>query len=296
MPAKMIDGKAIAEKIKNDLKSDIEKLKTSGIVPGLAAVLVGDDPASHIYVRSKARACKKLGIYSEVFERPADLKREDLNRLIEELNHRSDIHGILIQSPLPKHLDELEAVLNVDPHKDVDGFHPLNVGYILLGSPLYLPCTPFGIIKMLEMSGVDPKGKKVVILGRGNIVGKPLAAILMQKWPGCNATVTVCHTGTVDIASETRQADILVAAMGRAKFVTADMIKDGVVIIDVGMNRIDDDKTEKGYYLCGDVDFEGCLEKASMITPVPGGVGPMTIAMLLYNTVRAAKILSSHNK
>ena len=296
MPAKTIDGKAMAEKIKDDLKSDIEKMKGAGITPGLAAVLVGDDPASHIYVRSKARACKKLGIFSEVFERPADLKREDLNRLIGELNQRPDIHGILIQSPLPRHLDELETVLHVDPHKDVDGFHPLNVGYILLGSPLYLPCTPFGIIKMLEMSGVDPKGQKVVILGRGNIVGKPLAAILMQKWPGCNATVTVCHTGTADIPSETRQADILVTAMGRAHFVTADMIKEGVVIIDVGINRIDDEQAEKGYRICGDVDFEGCLDKASMITPVPGGVGPMTIAMLLYNTVRAAKILSSYNK
>jgi len=294
MPAKMIDGKAIAAKIKDDLKADVEKLKASGIVPGLAAVLVGDDPASHIYVRSKARACKKHGIYSEVFERPADMKREDLHRLIEELNNRTDIHGILIQSPLPKHLDELEAVLHVNPHKDVDGFHPLNVGYILLGAPLYLPCTPFGIIKMMEMSGIDPKGKKVVILGRGNIVGKPLAAILMQKWPGCNATVTVCHTGTADIAYETRQADILVAAMGKANFVKGDMIKDGAIIIDVGSNRVDDDSVEKGYRICGDVDFDDCLEKASMITPVPGGVGPMTIAMLLYNTVRAAKILSGY--
>lgn len=293
MPAKLIDGKAIAKQIKEELKSDIEKLKARGITPGLAAVLVGDDPASRIYVRSKSRACKKLGIYSEVIERPADYKSEDLNKLINDLNERSDIHGILIQSPLPKHLDELEAVMYVSPQKDVDGFHPLNVGYMLLGAPVFLACTPFGILKMLEFSGVDPKGKKVVILGRGNIVGKPLAAILMQKWEGCNSTVTVCHTGTADIPAETRQADILVTAMGKPCFVKPDMIKNGAVIIDVGINRVDDDKAEKGYRICGDVDFEGCLEKASMITPVPGGVGPMTIAMLLYNTVRAAKIVNS---
>jgi methylenetetrahydrofolate dehydrogenase (NADP+)/methenyltetrahydrofolate cyclohydrolase len=295
MPGKLINGKAIAKKIKDELKSDIQELKSQGITPGLAAVLVGDDPASHIYVRSKARACKKIGILSEVIQRPADLEREELNQLIDELNSRSDINGILIQSPLPKHLDELEAVLRVSPEKDVDGFHPLNVGYILLGAPVFLPCTPFGIVKMLEESGVDPKGKKVVILGRGNIVGKPLAAMLMQKWNGCNATVTVCHTGTADIPAETRQADILVTAMGKPNFVTPDMIKPGVVIIDVGINRIDDETAEKGYYLCGDVDFKGCLEKASLITPVPGGVGPMTIAMLLYNTVRAAKIKLSSN-
>jgi methylenetetrahydrofolate dehydrogenase (NADP+)/methenyltetrahydrofolate cyclohydrolase len=296
MPGKLIDGKAIAKKIKQELKTDIAELKEKGITPGLAAVLVGDDPASHIYVRNKERACKKIGIYSEVIRHSAELKREDLNQLIAELNDRSDIHGILIQSPLPKHLDELEVVLNVDPKKDVDGFHPLNVGYILLGSPIFLPCTPFGIVRMLDESGIDPKGKKVVILGRGNIVGKPLAAILMQKWEGCNATVTVCHTGTADIKAEARQADILIAAMGMPRFVTADMVKDGAVIIDVGVNRVDDKKSEKGYYVCGDVDFDGCLEKASLITPVPGGVGPMTIAMLLYNTVRAAKIASSFNK
>jgi methylenetetrahydrofolate dehydrogenase (NADP+)/methenyltetrahydrofolate cyclohydrolase len=294
MPAKLIDGKAIARKIKGELKSDIEELKGRGVTPGLAAVLVGDDPASHIYVRSKSRACKKLGIYSEVIERPGDLKREELNNLIAELNSREDIHGILIQSPLPKHLDELEAVMNVNPNKDVDGFHPLNVGFILLGSPVFLPCTPFGILKLLDESGIDPVGKKVVILGRGNIVGKPLAAMLMQKWPGCNATVTVCHTGTADIPAETRQADILVAAIGRANFVTSDMIKEGAILIDVGINRVDDNTTEKGYRIFGDIDFEGCLDKASMITPVPGGVGPMTIAMLLYNTVRAAKILLSN--
>jgi len=292
MPAKLIDGKAIAKQVKKELKEDIAQLEEKGVTPGLAAVLVGDDPASHIYVRNKARACKKLGLYSEVLERPSDLKREDLNRLIDELNNRQNIHGILIQSPLPDHLDELEAVQYVNPLKDVDGFHPLNVGYLLLGSPIYLPCTPFGIIQMMDRSEVDPAGKKVVILGRGNIVGKPLAAILMQKWEGCNATITVCHTGTRDIAAETRQADIVIAAMGKPKFVTPDMIKDGAVIIDVGVNRVDDPSAEKGYYICGDVDFDGCAEKASMITPVPGGVGPMTIAMLMHNTVRAAQNLN----
>jgi methylenetetrahydrofolate dehydrogenase (NADP+)/methenyltetrahydrofolate cyclohydrolase len=296
MPANLIDGKAIAAKIKDELKDDVAALAKEGITPGLAAVLIGEDPASKIYVRNKARACKKIGLFSEVIKRPTEFKREELIALVDELNGRADIHGILIQSPLPKHLDELEAVLRINPMKDVDGFHPMNVGQMLLGSPIFLPCTPYGIVKMLEYIEVDPKGKKVVILGRGNIVGKPLAAILMQKWNGANATVTVCHTGTSDIPAETRQADILVAAMGRPKFVTGDMIKDGAVIIDVGVNRVDDPSHDKGYYICGDVDFEGCLEKASMITPVPGGVGPMTIAMLMYNTVRAAKLLSTYGQ
>lgn len=288
MQGKTIDGKAIAEKVKEELKEEIAALKEKGIIPGLAAVLVGDDPASHIYVNNKAKACEKIGIHSEVIKRPADTPAEELHALITELNERRDIHGILIQSPLPKHLDELEAVLNVNPLKDVDGFHPVNMGYLLLGSPIFLPCTPFGILRLFDETGVDPNGKKVVILGRGNIVGKPLAAMLMQKWEGCNATVTVCHTGTADIPAETKQADILIAAMGKPRFVTPNMIKAGVVIIDVGVNRVDDAKSEKGYRICGDVDFEGCLKKASYITPVPGGVGPMTIAMLLHNTVRAA--------
>lgn len=291
MQGKLIDGKAIAKKIKEELKKDIDDLKTKGITPGLAAVLIGDDPASHIYVRNKARACKKAGVYSEVITRPAETTGDQLHDLIEELNNRSDIHGILIQSPLPKHLSELDAATNVNPLKDVDGFHPVNMGYMLLGLPVYLPCTPFGIIQILNHIGVNPKGKKIVILGRGNIVGKPLAVILMQKWEMCNATVTVCHTGTADIPAETRQADILVAAMGKPCFVKAEMIKEGVVIIDVGVNRVDDPETEKGYRICGDVDFDGCVEKASNITPVPGGVGPVTIAMLLYNTVRASKLL-----
>lgn len=291
---KLIDGKAIAKIVKAELKGEIAELKKKNVVPGLAAVLIGDDPASHIYVKSKARACKKLGIYSEVVTRPAETTTGELDALIKDLNERADIHGILIQSPLPKHIDELSAVLNVNPLKDVDGFHPVNVGYMLLGAPVFLPCTPYGIIRLLSESGVDPKGKKVVILGRGSIVGKPLAVILMQKWEGCNATVTVCHTGTADIAAETRQADIIVAAMGLDRFLKADMIKEGAVLIDVGINRVDDPNSKKGYALYGDIDFDDCLEKASLITPVPGGVGPMTIAMLLYNTVRAAKMLTGN--
>lgn len=292
MQGKLIDGKAIAERVKKEVECDIEALTSRGIKPGLAAVLIGDDPASHIYVNGKAKACGQMGIASEVIKRPAETTAEELHRLIGELNDRKDMHGILIQSPLPKHLDELEAVLNVNPLKDVDGFHPVNVGYMLLGSPIFLPCTPYGIVRLLDETEIDPKGKKVVILGRGNIVGKPLAAILMQKWDGCNATVTVCHTGTVDIAAETRRADIVVAAMGKPKFLTADMIKEGAVVIDVGVNRVPDAAAPKGYTICGDVDFEACRQKASWITPVPGGVGPMTIAMLLHNTVRAAMLQS----
>lgn len=292
MSAKVIDGKAIAKDVKAELKKEIEELGEKGIRPGLAAVLVGDDPASHVYVRSKERACKKIGVYSEVIKLPAKTTSEELSELIAQLNDRDDIHGILIQSPLPSHINEMDMILKVDPLKDVDGFHPLNAGHMMLGSPIFLPCTPFGIIRMLDSIGSSPKGKKVVILGRGNIVGKPLAVILMQKWEGCNATVTVCHTGTVDIVAEAKQADILIAAMGRPKFVTADMIKEGVTIIDVGVNRVDDPDSPKGYYLCGDVDYDACSEKASAITPVPGGVGPMTIAMLLYNTVRAARLNS----
>ncbi|MEZ5359407.1 MAG: bifunctional 5,10-methylenetetrahydrofolate dehydrogenase/5,10-methenyltetrahydrofolate cyclohydrolase [Candidatus Zixiibacteriota bacterium] len=290
MAGKLIDGKAIAKKIKEEVKSEVEILAKQGITPGLTAVLVGDDPASHIYVNNKAKACKKVGINGEVIKLPAETSADELRQLVINLNQREDVHGILIQSPLPKHIDELDMILNVDPLKDVDGFHPMNVGYMMLGSPIFLPCTPFGVIRILDEIGQNPKGKKVVILGRGNIVGKPLAAMLMQKWEGCNATVTVCHTGTTNIVGEVRQADILVAAMGMPKFVTGNMVKEGAVIIDVGTNRVDDPSTEKGYYVCGDVDFDSCVDKASWITPVPGGVGPITIAMLMYNTVRAARL------
>lgn len=290
MPGKLIDGKAIAKKIKEEVKSEVKALAEQGVTPGLTAVLVGDDPASHIYVNNKAKACKKVGINGEVIKLPAETPADQLRQLVIDLNKRDDVHGILIQSPLPKHIDELDMILNVDPLKDVDGFHPMNVGYMMLGSPIFLPCTPFGVLRILDEIGENPKGKKVVILGRGNIVGKPLAGMMMQKWEGCNATVTICHTGTANIVGEVQQADILVAAMGMPKFVTGDMVKEGAVIIDVGTNRVDDPSKKKGYYVCGDVDFDSCVGKASWITPVPGGVGPITIAMLLYNTVRAARL------
>jgi methylenetetrahydrofolate dehydrogenase (NADP+)/methenyltetrahydrofolate cyclohydrolase len=290
MQDKLINGKAIAKNVKQELKSDIEDLKSKGIIPGLAAVLVGEDPASHLYVNSKAKTARKLGLFSEVIKRDADISQGELIEIVTELNFRDDIHGILVQSPLPEHINEMDITLTMDPLKDVDAFHPLNMGHLLIGEPIFLPCTPFGVIKMIEDINVDPKGKKVVILGRSNIVGKPLAVMLMQKWQGCNATVTVCHTGTANIPGETIQADIIIAAIGRANFVTADMIKEGAIIIDVGQNQVEDKDSPKGYKLCGDVDFDGCLKKASMITPVPGGVGPMTIAMLMYNTVRAARL------
>ena len=296
MQEKVIDGKAIAKSIKDEVAKEVENLKKQGVTPGLTAVLVGDDPASHIYVNNKAKACKKLGINGEVIKLPKETTSEELTKIVSELNARDDVHGILIQSPLPKQIDELDMILNVDPLKDVDGFHPMNVGYMMLGSPIFLPCTPFGIVRILDDIKVNPKGKKVVILGRGNIVGKPLAVMMMQKWEGCNATVTVCHTGTSDIVGEVRQADILVAAMGMPKFVSGDMLKEGVVVIDVGTNRVEDPGSPKGYYVCGDVDFDSCLKKASRITPVPGGVGPITIAMLMYNTVRAARLKLTHTK
>ncbi|MEE9441103.1 MAG: bifunctional 5,10-methylenetetrahydrofolate dehydrogenase/5,10-methenyltetrahydrofolate cyclohydrolase [candidate division Zixibacteria bacterium] len=296
MQGKLINGKAIAKKIKQELKVDIEDLKSRGVIPGLAAVLVGDDPASQLYVNSKAKTASKLGLFSEVIKRDADISQNDLVEIVNELNNRDDIHGILVQSPLPKHINEMDITLTLDPLKDVDAFHPMNMGHLLIGEPIFLPCTPFGVIKMIDDINVDPKGKKVVVLGRSNIVGKPLAVMLMQKWQGCNATVTVCHTGTANIPGETIQADIIIAAIGRANFVTADMIKEGAIIIDVGQNQVEDKNAPKGYKLCGDVDFDGCLEKASMITPVPGGVGPMTIAMLMYNTVRATKLKLVYNK
>lgn len=290
--AEILDGKATAKQITAELKATAEQLKEHGIVPGLAAVLVGDNPASKIYVSNKARACKRAGFYSEVIKRPEETTQEELISLVRELNERLDIHGILIQDPVPSHLDILEAVMLIDPLKDADGFHPVNIGMMLLGSPSFLACTPLGIIELLRRYGISPSGKEVVILGRGNIVGKPLAVLLSQKWKGANATVTLCHTGTKDVTVHTRRADIVIAAMGVSEFVTGDMIKEGSVIVDVGINRIDDPEQEKGYRLTGDVHFESCEKKASYITPVPGGVGPMTIAMLLSNTMKSCRMLS----
>jgi len=288
--ATILDGKELSRTILAELTDEVARLKEmTGKAPGLAAVLVGENPASHIYVTSKAKACGKVGLYSEVIERPADLGQADLNTLIDELNSRSDINGILVQEPLPSHLDSLEVILRVDPSKDVDGFHPVNVGRMTLGHTAFLACTPYGILEMLRRYDIPLSGSNIVILGRGNIVGKPLSALLSLK-SVANATVTLCHTGTRDVAAFTRDADIVIAAMGKAEYLTGDMIREGAVIVDVGINRIDDPSAKKGYRIVGDVHFETCETRASHITPVPGGVGPMTIAMLLTNTTRAFKL------
>jgi len=293
MSAQLIDGKQIAQSIKNNLKGRISALKEKGITPGLAAVLVGDNPASQTYVNSKVKACEKLGLFSKVIKRPANIDQYELIQIINELNNNDKIHGILVQSPLPSDIDELTITLNIKPEKDVDGFHPYNVGIMLLGRGGLLPCTPHGIMKLLEYSNIDPSGKEVVIVGRSNIVGKPIAAMLLQKAKNANATITVVHSRSQNIPEITKRADILIAAIGQPEFIKGGMVKDGVVIIDVGINRIEAPETNKGYRLVGDVEFDSCFEKASYITPVPGGVGPMTIAMLMENTVKAAELISS---
>jgi len=288
--AQILDGKATAKNIRAELKEETTKLKERGVVPGLAAVLIGDNPASEIYVSSKQKACDNIGFYSEVIRKPKEFTQSELNDLVRELNDRPDIHGILVQEPLPSQLSSLEMIMLVNPIKDVDGFHPASIGMMLLGRPSFIACTPLGILELLRRFEISPSGKDVVILGRGNIVGKPLAVLLQQKWKGSNATVTLCHTGTKDIASHTRRAEILIAAMGVPEFVKGDMISDGCVVVDVGTNRVEDASAKKGYRVVGDVEFDSCEKKASYITPVPGGVGPMTIAMLLTNTMKACKI------
>jgi len=289
MAAKIIDGKQVAADMQAELKKEVAKLKKQGIVPGLGVILVGEDPASQSYVTAKERACAELGIYSDDNRLPADTTQKDLIALINRMNADPKINGILVQLPLPKHLDESEVLLAINPDKDVDGFHPTNIGKMVAGQAAFLPCTPHGVIQLLQRSGVKIEGSHVVIVGRSNIVGKPVANMLIQKNKDGNATVTVCHTKTKDLAHHTRQADIIIAAAGRPNTITADMVKDGVVIIDVGVNRIKDASKKSGYRLAGDVDFEKVKEKASLITPVPGGVGPMTITMLLYNTTESAK-------
>ena len=275
----IINGKEISEKIKEEIAAEVKALKSEGISCGLAVILVGDDPASAVYVRNKKLACEKVGIYSEVYTLPADSAEADLLDLIDTLNKRDDINGILCQLPLPRHIDEQKVINAIDKDKDVDAFNPYNVGKIMLGDPDFLPCTPAGVMELLKYSGVEIAGKNCVVLGRSNIVGKPMAMLLMKA----DATVTVCHSKTKNIKEITAGADILVAAVGKPKFVTADMVKSGAVVIDVGINRAADGK------LCGDVDFENVVNKASKITPVPGGVGVMTVTMLLKNTVTAAK-------
>jgi methylenetetrahydrofolate dehydrogenase (NADP+)/methenyltetrahydrofolate cyclohydrolase len=293
MSAQIIDGNETARQIKDELKREVDGLFQRGIVPGLAAVLVGNDPASEIYVASKAKNCKKLGIYSEVIKLPAEATQDELYVLLDSLNGNSKISGILLQSPIPQHLDEFAACLRIDPRKDVDGFHPDNVGRLLIGEPRYQSCTPYGVIELLKRYQIEMKGKDVVIIGRSNIVGKPLAAMLMQKWPLTNATVTLCHSATRDIFAHARRADVVITALGRPEFLHGENIREGAIVIDVGINRVEDAAAEKGYRVVGDCHFESCAAKASWITPVPGGVGPMTIAMLLTNTVQAAKLLSA---
>ena len=289
MTAQLISGTEIAKQIREELRQEIEQLKAKhNLVPGLVTVLVGADPASHVYVGQKEKTSKDLGIYSERYDLSEKTTQKELIDLVNKLNNDPRIHGILVQMPLPKHLNEAEVLFAINPKKDVDGFHPVNVGKLMIGEPDYLPCTPAGIQQLLIRSGIKIEGAEVVVVGRSNIVGKPIANILLQKGKGANATVTVCHTGTRDIAFHTRRADILIVAAGRPKAVTGDMVKEGVVVIDVGVNEIG--KTAEGKrILVGDVDFDAVKEKAKAITPVPGGVGPMTITMLMLNTVKAAK-------
>jgi methylenetetrahydrofolate dehydrogenase (NADP+)/methenyltetrahydrofolate cyclohydrolase len=289
MTARIIDGKQVAADMRAELRDEVVKLKKKGIVPGLGVILVGEDPASQSYVTAKERACEDIGLYSDDNRLPADTPQEELMALVEKMNKDPKINGILVQLPLPKGLNEAEVLLAIDPAKDVDGFHPMNVGKMVVGEKAFLPCTPHGVIQLLIRSGVKLEGAEVAIVGRSNIVGKPLANMLIQKNATGNATVTVCHTRTKNLAEHTKRADIVIAAAGRPNTVTADMVKDGVVVIDVGVNRVEDATKKSGYRLVGDVDFEAVKEKASFITPVPGGVGPMTITMLLYNTVESAK-------
>jgi methylenetetrahydrofolate dehydrogenase (NADP+)/methenyltetrahydrofolate cyclohydrolase len=285
----LIDGRAIAEKVYVDLRREIAGLKTKGVTPGLAVILVGNDPASRAYVRSKDKMCRELGLHSVKLELPASTTQADLLGRVEELNANANIHGILVQSPPPAHIDEAAIVRALDPRKDVDGFHPENVAKLVLNDPSgFVPCTPLGVQRLLLKSKININGAHVVVLGRSMIVGKPLALLLMQKNEEANATVTVAHSRSRDLAEITRSADIIVAAIGRAEFVKAQYVREGAIVIDVGINRVEDAATERGYRLVGDVAFDEVSKKAGAITPVPGGVGPMTIAMLMSNTVKAA--------
>ena len=275
--SQIIDGKAVSKSVKERVKAECE---AKGIKPGLAVIIVGDDPASQVYVRNKEKACEECGFYSEKYALPADTTQEELNELVATLNNKQEINGILCQLPLPSHLDDKEVINRIDPIKDVDAFHPVNVGAIMIGDYNFLPCTPAGVMELIHSTGVDVSGKKAVVIGRSNIVGKPMAMLLLHE----NATVEITHSRTQNLTDVTKTADILVAAIGKAKFVTADMVKDGAVVIDVGMNRDENGK------LCGDVDYENVKDKCSFITPVPGGVGPMTISMLMQNTLTACKL------
>lgn len=296
MAAQIIDGKAISAAVKEDVKKEVEELKAKGITPGLAVVLVGENPASKVYVRNKQRACDLCGFYSQEIKKDADTSQAELIKIVEDLNNDPKIHGILVQLPLPKGLDEEQVLLTINPEKDVDGFHPFNVGRFMtikmwddiMERKLYLPCTPYGCIELLDRAGVDLNGARAVIVGRSNIVGKPASLLLMAK----NATVTVCHSRTKDLPARVKEADVVIAAIGRPEFVKGEWIKEGAAVIDVGINRLSDEDSEKrGRKLVGDVEYDAAAERAAFITPVPGGVGPMTIAMLMKNTLMAARRL-----
>ena len=290
MAAQLIDGKKIAEEVRAEVAQGVGEIREKhGVIPGLTAVLVGDNPASALYVKMKQEAATKAGMHAQDIRLPADTSQERVMQVVAGLNREDKVHGVLVQLPLPDQIDERQVIAAISPDKDVDGLHPTNVGRLVEGRPRFVPATPAGIQHLLIRSGYDPSGRNVVVCGRSNIVGKPVAILLMQRNEGANATVTVCHTRTRDLPSVTRGADILIAAMGRPRFITADMVKEGVVVIDVGTNRSEAPERKSGFRLVGDVDFDPVSEKAAAITPVPGGVGPMTIAMLLHNTLRAAR-------
>ena len=294
MSARIIDGKAIGQAVREELRAEVADLKSRGIVPGLTVVLVGEDAASQQYVRSKGKAADELGMKSDTIRLPANTAEADLLALVDRLNADSAVHGILIQLPLPKHIDSQRVLLRMSPDKDVDGVHPVSVGRLVIGDRTgFRPCTPAGVQELIVRSGVDPRGQHLVVVGRSLIVGRPVANIFLQDAPGANATVTICHTKTKDLTAFTRQGDILVVAAGRPEVVTGEQIKPGAVVIDVGVNRVEDQTVAKGYRLVGDVKFSEAVEVASLITPVPGGVGPMTIALLMKNTVQAARQLSA---
>ncbi len=290
MAAQVIDGNKIAAQIRGELEQEIRGLiEKHGVTPGLAVVLVGENPASQQYVKNKNKAAHEIGVYSEQHNLAKDTPEAELLALVGKLNADPKIDGILVQLPLPRHIDEKKVLNLIDPNKDVDGFHPMNLGRMMVGDPGFLPCTPHGVVKMLAYSGFKPAGKHVVVVGRSNIVGKPVANMLLQKAENADATVTVCHSRTPDLPAVTRQADILIAAIGKPEFITADMVKLGAVVIDVGVNRVEDPSSPKGFRWVGDVKFDEVAAKAAAISPVPGGVGPMTITMLLYNTVQSAR-------
>jgi methylenetetrahydrofolate dehydrogenase (NADP+)/methenyltetrahydrofolate cyclohydrolase len=290
LPAELIDGVAIARSVREQVARDVERLAAEGLRPGLAVVLAGDDPASAVYVRSKGKACEEAGIHSVTIRLPAETTQEELLAQVDALNADPEIHGILVQMPLPRHIDSDAIIRRIRPDKDVDGFHPVNVGKNLIGErDGFVPCTPAGVQELLVRSGVKTRGAECVIVGRSNIVGKPMMALMVQSHEGANSTVTVCHSATRDLALHVGRAEILIVAAGKPRMITGDMLRPGAVVIDVGINRVDDPSAPRGYRLVGDVDFESAREVASLITPVPGGVGPMTIAMLLRNTVKAAE-------